>query len=458
MSGISNISISNIFACGLLFCASFLAADAAPVFTDAERGDLVVYWNQPGRYHIGLPPDAAKRGVWQARLTPEGSTWLWNYQRVIGAGKLPPNQDPALFGTQMADWKSWVQARIACDQWQAQAAADAANALLGTPPPAADGGKRRAAASAPTDKMPPAPPGPIPGGLLAVAGNPPPLAAAVTPMQYDVLFDDGEALSYNDQVAVRSNFAYFRFPHGVAVYGKPQRDEELDPIFTAAGMTPSEERIMRAVSRLEGSFESINTYDTGFVSVGFIQFITFDDGKHSLIEVLQQEKTDKPDAFAQDFHRFGVDVNGEGQIVAVDPATGAELSGPEAVHKLIDDKRLIAVFQRAGKHSAAFRLAQVRVAKSHYWPMDDPIMVTVAGQTLTGKVSDVVASEAGIATLFDRKVNRGNIAPLADVVGQVMAAHNLTALADVPPYEREIIAGIKYRVDFLKEATLSQPK
>ncbi|HLK55704.1 MAG TPA: hypothetical protein VKU00_04030 [Chthonomonadaceae bacterium] len=438
-----------------------LSARATPVFTDAERANLVTYWNQPGRYQVGLPADVARRGPWQVRLTPEGSTWLWNYQMALGVGKLPPNQDPTTVATQSADWKAWVQARIAYDRWQAQSVAETANALQGGNSRGSLASRHRAeppAASAPPDIKTPAPPGPIPPGLLALAGNPPVFAAAVTPMEYTVAFEDGETLTYNDHVAVGPNFAYYRSPQGVAVYGKPQRDEELDPIFTAAGMTPSEERIMRAVSKLEGSFESINTYDTGFVSIGFIQFITGNDGKQSLIEVLQREKADKPDAFAKDFHRYGIDVSTDGIVTVVDPATGAELTGPAAVRKLIDDKRLIGVFQRAGKHSAAFCLAQVLVAKSHYWPADDPITVTAGGQALACKVSDVVASEAGIATLFDRKVNRGNIAPLAEVVGQVMAAHNLTVLADVLPYEREIIAGVKYRVDFLKDATLSQPK
>jgi hypothetical protein len=43
--------------------------------------------------------------------------------------------------------------------------------------------------------------------------------------------------------------------------------EELNRIFAASGLTPVEARVMRAVSLLEGGFDSINTYDTGF-SVG----------------------------------------------------------------------------------------------------------------------------------------------------------------------------------------------
>jgi hypothetical protein len=62
-----------------------------------------------------------------------------------------------------------------------------------------------------------------------------------------------------------------------------------------------------------------------------------------------------------------------------------------------------------------------------------------------------------MATLFDRKVNRGSIAPFAEVVAKVMAAHGCRTPAEARKYEREIIAGLKYRVDFLTDPALSQP-
>jgi hypothetical protein len=212
-----------------------------------------------------------------------------------------------------------------------------------------------------------------------------------------------------------------------------------------------------AVSKLEGGFETVNTYDTGFVSVGFIQFTTGVDGKGSLSQVLAYEKKYAIVDFLIEFHRFGIDVNDDGEIVVLDPATGAEISGAAAVMRVIEDKRLTAVFQRNGRHSKAFRVAQIAVAKRIYWPADLDVTVTVNGKDLTGKVSDVVKSEAGMATLFDRKVNRGNINPFADVVAQVMTAHKLKALPEAAAYERDIIAQMKYRTDFLANGTLSQP-
>ena len=59
---------------------------------------------------------------------------------------------------------------------------------------------------------------------------------------------------------------------------------------------------------------------------------------------------------------------------------------------------------------------------------------------------------------FDRKVNRGTIEPISEVVAKIMADHGLTTLSAVTEYERELIQAIKYRTDFLKDASLSQPK
>ena len=444
----------------LLFLVSTVLSRADGLFTAEERARLVTFWNSPGRWQVGLPPEAAQHGPWQVRLTPDGSAWLLKYQIAAGSAAAPPTQE-ATSAAPTDVWKSWVQAKIDHDRRQAQQVADAANAAVkpavGPDPVKPEIMKKQAAVGS---AAPPAAPIPIPADLLAAAGNPPSFAEAVAPLLTTVTFDDGEALTYPSHIALPKAFAYYRFPQGTVAYGPGLKDlpaADVDALFKVAGLTPSEQRIALAVSKLEGGFESVNTYDTGYVSVGFIQFITLDDGKHSLSEVLQREKAEHPDDFARDFHAFGLDVSVEGVFTVVDPTTGAELAGAEAVRKTVDDKRLTAIFQRAGRHSMAFRAAQIEVAKAHYWPTEDAFTITVNGRTLTGKVSDVIGSEAGIATLFDRKVNRGSIAPFASVLTQVMTAHNLTQLKDSVAYEKEIVAALKYRTDYLQDKTLSQP-
>jgi hypothetical protein len=439
---------------GLALCAAACVyaqtVPPPPLFTDAERTDIVAFWNAPGRLAVSAAPDANLNGPWQVRLTPDGSVWLLAYTRAVaGQAKIPPSQAPTAQTPEQDVWEAWVKSKIAADQWHAKQDALRANtAALGHPPANAED-----AGPAPQD------PGVIPPGLLAAAGNPPPLANIVAPTLATVTWPDGESFPYKDNVITRDRYGYYRFPQGTAAYGEPvskMSDAELDPLF-AKDMTPSEARAAKEVSKFEGGFEAINTYDTGYVSVGFIQFITAKDGDGSLGEVLLDEKRQSWSSFALDFHRYGLDVTPEGVIVVVDPDTGAELTGADAVTTLIRSRRLLSVFQRAGRHSLAFRTAQVDVAKAHYWPAKDPVSVTVNGKTITGTVSDVVHSEAGLATLFDRKVNRGSIAPFADVLTQVMTEHNLTSLEQAAAYERDIIAPLKYREDFLKSPNLSQP-
>lgn len=429
--------------------ALVLAAGAAGVFPERERSELVEFWNQPGRYRVELPDNYSTTGPWQVRLTVEGSRWFWLYQRAVGAARIPPTQDATAVSPDTEEWEKWVEAKVAYDWWLAGRDADAANAAFRSPE-----AELNASGEAPPH------PGMIPADLLASVGNPPRFASAVTPLKYVVTFEDGEEYSYIDNVRMRQRFAYYRFSNGTVALGRTLRqmtEEELDALFEASGMTASEQRISRAVSRLEGGFETINTYDTGFVSVGFIQFVFLEDGRHSLTEVLQLYRAEHPKEYHRDFRRYGIDVNSEGEVVVVDPATGAELAGNAAVLRVVDDKRLTAVFQRAGRRSVHFRAAQVKVAKSRYWPADDVVTVAANGREFRVKVSDIIRSEAGIATLFDRKVNRGNINPFPEVVGRVMEKYNLTDPKQAAAYEREIVAELTYREDFLKEPSLGQP-
>jgi hypothetical protein len=429
-----------------------------PLFTDAERAALVAFWHAPGRQEIAAPPDAAKTGPWQVRLTTEGSAWLLVYQRAIrGNGKvIPPTQDAqaSASGPQGA-WEAWVTARVAYDRYQAGLIAARANAAVLQAAPAT---------AAPETLTPVVAPGPVPPDLVAACGNPPRFANAVAPLQYTVSLDDPTDLYvYQDNVKMRDRFAYYRFDRGTVAYGKKLEsfsDRELGDLFRKAGFTPSEQRVFTAVSGLEGGFETVNTYDTGYVSIGFIQFITLADGHEDLARVMIDEKATRPKDFQSDFHRFGIDIQpGDGTLTVVDPATGAELVGAAAVQRVIEDKRLTAVFQRAGRRSEAFRVSQIRTARASYWPAGDPVQITLPnGSVVSGVVSDFIKSEAGMATLLDRKVNVGNIRLLTTVAAETFQKHKAKRLSDLARYEREIITAMKYRSDFLQEKTLSKPK
>jgi hypothetical protein len=373
---------------------------------------------------------------------------------------VPPNQDAhASQSGPQAEWETWVTARVAYDRYQAGAVAARANALVRPllSPTAS-------AVSVSPALAPVAAPGPVPPALVAACGNPPRFANAAAPLQYTIHIDDpGDTYVYQDNVTMRDRYAYYRFNRGTVAYGKKLEDftdRELSDLFRKAGFTPGEQRVFTAVSGLEGGFETINTYDTGYVSVGFIQFVTLVDGQADLARVMAEEKASYPRDFQNDFHRLGIDVQpGDGTLTVVDPATGTELVGSDAVLRVIEDKRLTAVFQRAGRKSEAFRVAQIKTARANYWPAGDPVRITLPnGSTVSGVVSDFIKSEAGLATLLDRKVNVGNIRLLTEVAARTLLAHKGKKITDLARYEREIITAMKYRSDFLKDRTLSQPK
>jgi hypothetical protein len=423
------------------------------LFQADDRQRIVSYWGDPIRYQVAPPDGARQNGLWQVRLTVEGSLWLWNYNRTRRVSA-PPTADAQPANDQQRTWEDWLSKKLRHDRWRAWQMARQANmSILGIDKPAPDKGM--------TVEEPPLP-GPEPPDMLAAVGDPPQLARSVVPMQHTVTFDDF-TVRYEDNVKLGNpRYAFYRFQDGVMSEGTATGSvptDRLSRILQLAGCSESESRVMRAVSALEGGFDAVNTYDTGFVSIGFIQFASLKGGSGSLGSMLLTYKQDDPNDFVADFRRFGVDVSPNGDLDLVDPSTGAEVFGADANALIIADKRLVATFQRAGQKSDMFCAEQVKSAKAQFFPASDPVTFTTTdGQTLAGKVSDFIRSEAGLATLFDRKVNTGNIEALASVAARVAAAHHCDQLADLCHFEREILAGLKYRADFTKDKTLTQPE
>lgn len=422
-------------------------AAAEPMFRPDERDRVLEYWRAPGRLTIADPDRAATVGPWVGRLTPEGSQWLWKCQSVRGAQPTPAtaSADPNLRAN--PNWDDWIQARYDYDAWVADESARLLNQdAVGVVPPAAG--------------PPPPLPGPIPQGLRDLVGDPPPLCMPVRPQRHVVTFHDME-ISYEDHVPVRPKYAYFRWTEGVMSGGRPLRSwdaRELGQLFDQAGLGEVERRVFLAVSGLEGGFDSVNTYDTGWVSVGFIQFAALQGGSGSLGAVLAEWKDQSPSTFEQEFRRFGLDVTPNGALVALDLDTGQELVGQSAARQIIRDKRLIAVFQRAGRVCQEFRVAQLRVAHRMYYPGILPLIIRFPNYSARVTVGDVIKSEAGLATLMDRKVHTGSLDALEVRVQQLIRQWGLVEVNEVADLEWEIVAALLHRRDFLSDASLSRPR
>jgi hypothetical protein len=263
-----------------------------------------------------------------------------------------------------------------------------------------------------------------------------------------------------DHVELRPRNAYFRFENGIQKAGTAVKN--MDPsavqdLAARAGLSDSEARVMRAVSMLEGGFESVNTYDTGYLSVGLIQFAAQSTGSGALGAVLRRLRDDNPEAFQQDFRQYGIDVTDDRLLVALDLRTGDEKVGLDAVATIIDDKRLTAVFQRAGERCDAYRLAQLKVAKEWYFPADDTVKFQVDGNPVAMRVGDLVRSEAGLATLMEQKVHKGGYPALGPTLTAVANEYRVLSPEQLASLEAVVVQRMKDRMDFLQDPTLTQP-
>jgi hypothetical protein len=425
-----------------------LAGNGYAGFSSPERARVTEFWALPERYTVVMPPTLEQSGPFQVRLTSAGSVWLWNYgnARGLSKGAMLNGAPPA--NEQQRGWENWIDAKVAWDRWEAGRQATEQNTKrLGRNAPDLAGARPRD-------------PGPIPASLKALVGDPPSFAAAVEIKQHVVTFPDGTVIALNDCPPMRPRYPFFRFEAGVMCGGSPVRsmsDEDLNKLFRDAKIPVETQRVFKAVSLLEGGFDSVNTYDTGFVSVGFIQFASLSRGSGSLGQVLLRHKQNHANSFDDDFRRFGLDVTDGGELIALCLETGEEHVGAAANRRIIEDKRLISVFKRAGQKSQQFRVAQLQIAHEQYYPGNDTITVTIGGRSVTGKVSDVVQSEAGLATLMDRKVNTGNLSPLPWVLNQLAGQVGARSLEDLAGYERNIIQSMRFRKDYLADNSLSQP-
>lgn len=438
-SDIPTMATRLCLSCSLAMLGAFSFA----AFTSSEAVSVQEYWRTKAKYQVKPSPKASRMGQWQVRLTPQGSAWLSKYAKVKGfAGKVAPTQDAGTTAPAQMTWEQWVKAKIDYDRWIAASEC-----------------RQKNGRNLPSVGDPVPHPGDMPGDLLLQMGEVPNFAAAVEPKLHDITFDDQVNVAFEDNVSVRSTYSYYRFANGVALEGTSMAklpDEEVTRLYKQARLNLSVQRVMNAISPLEGGFDSINTYDTGFVSAGFIQFACLGDGAGSLGELLANCKGSDPFNFDRDFKSKGIDVD-DTKLTAVNIADGTVVSGSSAAMQIIEDKRLAAIFVRAGRVSDAYRVQQLRTAYQRFYPGDDRVKLTIRGKAETLKVSDIVRSEVGIATLMDRKVNTGNIRTLVTVLNDIAQREELTDAMDLSEFEGEIVRRMKWRKDFSTDATLSKP-
>ena len=284
--------------------------------------------------------------------------------------------------------------------------------------------------------------------------------------------DGKETFRYKDHpIRSRSGYSITRNEHGVSSVDRNYRygsqNVSVKDMLKQAGLDkdPAIAKAFAHVSSREGGFGAVNTYDTGYVSVGFIQFTTGRKGKTgSLVRILKNMKKDSPAEFEKYFRNLGIDVTSKGVLEVVDIDNGKVLTGEQAVTQIIKDKRLTAVFQYAGHHSKAFQAEQLKKAYKGYYLADKRFSYTYRGHKFSGLRQDVLKSEAGRVALFDRAVQHGAgnaRATFAKGVRRVIDRHyarsKSVTMDDLAKCEVEIVKLLQNRVKVLKEKDLTQP-
>jgi hypothetical protein len=321
-------------------------------------------------------------------------------------------------------------------------------------------------------------PGPPPGELVAAkdpagkdVGAPPSPSFRIVRKHTVTIPGRTEPITYTEAVrkgGVSPDYKYLTNETGLGRMGTPLiKRTDMNDLFDAAGITDvAQRKALVKVPAKEGGFEAVNTYDTGFVSVGAIQFTTREAGTGSLIDVLRAAKLANEDEFATYFRDLGIDVDDQG-LGVVDPGSASVLRGKDAVRKIMDDPRLTAVFQHAGERWRTYQVAQLKEAIRSYWLADQAVKVKYTlgrkkpkAIELDGRFSDVLRSEAGKIALMDTAVQKG--APTAkklfrEACAAVGKKHEVMSLDELALYEREIIPAIVNRIPVLKETDLTQP-
>lgn len=185
---------------------------------------------------------------------------------------------------------------------------------------------------------------------------------------YREQFASGEDIRFRDFV----KSGYTRDAGGVMFAGTAAPAALANSAYQAAGLTADQTAALQFVSRHEGNFDALNTYDVARVSFGFIQFA----GGRGLPPFLALLKSRQPQVFANLLGAFGIEVefNVEGggmtritnaTVVVVDPAARAVLRDDTAEAFIRDTKKLSAVLIRAGRNTTVQEV-QVEAATRDY--------------------------------------------------------------------------------------------
>ncbi len=182
-------------------------------------------------------------------------------------------------------------------------------------------------------------------------------------------------------------------------------------------------KILQYISKQEGCFDAVNSYDKAIFSFGFIQFTGAVASGSVLTKVLQRFKNLDPSSFDNLLGTYGMNVGPSGFSVG-------SKQGDSAYMEVANNMTLTTAFISTG-YSEAMIQAQVEVALEEYVnkAVSPSLMINIRGANVP--IGNIISSEGRIAFRVDLSVNRGlsgSLAVLKPAIEQISSGSNLYSL------------------------------
>ena len=188
--------------------------------------------------------------------------------------------------------------------------------------------------------------------------------------------------------------------HGHIYPGELRPDAaELEERLERLGDPTDPARALATISSFEGGFDTLQTFDRGKLSWGFIQF-TANGGLPALLAHLKQAE---PATFAECFAAAGLDVDSGGRVTLSEG--DRLLTGRAASNRLHDEPSLWRCFLLASEHDRV-RDAQVHIAYERFYhhPLQALIPLGDGGVQLGELFAE---DEYGRGVVCDRSISTG---------------------------------------------------
>ena len=236
---------------------------------------------------------------------------------------------------------------------------------------------------------------------------------------------------------VRSNYSVY--PYGVSYSGTVIHDIPAS-YYESVGLSRQLAEALEFVSKNEGKFDAINSYDKAAFSFGFIQFAGATGGG-TFPNMMALIKDRNPSLFEEAFGRFGIDVEYTYKNDKYEPASmvvftpdGKRYEGTDAEKYIRADKVLHGVFVRAGQNIEVAKLQVLAAVQEYVKPaLRATISLNANGLDVNREpIADFINSAGGITVLIDLAVNQGLTGALrifAPAIEQVMKQTGINSLA-----------------------------